>query len=95
MFAGIEILLTPGHVPAHQSVMVRLPDTGNVVVCGDAIYTQDNLDHDNWSSQVDPEAAKLSGEKLMRIRSEENATLLLGHDPAQAKQFHRAPRSYR
>lgn len=95
LFPGIEILLTPGHVPAHQSVMVRLQDTGNVVVCGDAIYTQDNLDHDSWTSQADPVAAKQSGEKLKQVAIDENATLLFGHDPAQAQQFHRSPQSYR
>jgi N-acyl homoserine lactone hydrolase len=95
LFPGIEVLLTPGHAPAHQSVMVRLQETGNVVVCGDAIYTQENLDFDSWGSQADPQTAKISGEKLKRIAVEESATLLFGHDPAQAKQFHRSPQSYR
>jgi glyoxylase-like metal-dependent hydrolase (beta-lactamase superfamily II) len=75
--------------------MVRLADTGNLVVCGDAIYTQDNLDHDAWGGQADPVAAKESGAKLQRIAQEENALLLFGHDPMQAQQMHRSPQSYR
>ncbi|MCU1665437.1 MAG: N-acyl homoserine lactone hydrolase [Pseudonocardiales bacterium] len=95
LFPGIEVLLTPGHAPAHESVMVRLPETGNMVVCGDAVYTKDNLDHGSWGGQADPEAAAESAAKLQRIAQEQNATLLFGHDPAQAKQYHRSPQSYR
>jgi N-acyl homoserine lactone hydrolase len=95
LFPGIEAILTPGHAPAHQSVMVRLPETGNVVVCGDAIYTQDNLDHDAWGGQADPETAAESGAKLQRIAQEEKALLVFGHDPMQAEQLHRSPQSYR
>ncbi len=95
LFPGLEVLLTPGHAPAHQSAMVRLPESGNMVVCGDAVYTKDNLDHDSWGGQADPETAAQSGAKLKRIAEEENAILLFGHDPAQAKQFHRSPQSYR
>ena len=95
LFPGIEVILTPGHAPAHESVMVRLPDTGNLVVCGDAVYTQDNLDYDSWGGQADPVAAKESGAKLQRIAQEESALLLFGHDPMQAQQLHRSPQSYR
>jgi N-acyl homoserine lactone hydrolase len=95
LFPGIEVILTPGHAPAHESVMVRLPDTGNLVVCGDAVYTQDNLDYDAWGGQADPVAAKESGAKLQRIAQEEQALLLFGHDPMQAQRMHRSPQSYR
>ena len=95
LFPGIEVIVTPGHAPAHESVMVRLPETGNLVVCGDAIYTQDNLDHDSWGGQADPVAAKESAARLQRIAQEESARLLFGHDPMQAEQLHRSPQSYR
>jgi len=95
LFPGLEVILTPGHAPAHQSVMVRLPDSGNMVVCGDAVYTQDNFDYDSWGGQADPETAAQSGAKLKRIADEQNALLLFGHDPAQAQQLHRSPQSYR
>jgi N-acyl homoserine lactone hydrolase len=95
LFPGVEVLLTPGHAPAHQSVMVRLPESGNFVVCGDAVYTQANYDHDSWGGQADPETARESALKLQKIAQEESATLLFGHDPEQAKQFHRSPHSYR
>jgi N-acyl homoserine lactone hydrolase len=95
LFPGIEILLTPGHAPAHQSVIVRLAESGNFVVCGDAVYTQANFDHDNWGGQADPIAARESALKLKKISEEQSATLLFGHDPEQATRFHRSPRGYR
>lgn len=95
LFPGIEVILTPGHAPAHESVMVRLPESGNMVVCGDAVYTQDNFDYDAWGGQADPVAAAESGAKLKRIADKESALLLYGHDPAQAQQLRRSPQSYR
>lgn len=95
LFDGVESILTPGHAPAHQSVMVRLPETGNTVICGDAIYLQANLDHDNWLGQADPEAARASAHKLLDIAVKQDAVLLYGHDAQQAQQFPRAPHVYR
>jgi len=95
LFPGVETILTPGHTPAHQSVMVRLPQTGNMVVCGDAVYVQANYDRDNWLGQADPVAARASARKLLDIAEREDAVLLYGHDAAQAAQYPRAPHSYR
>lgn len=95
LFPGVEVILTPGHAPAHQSVMVRLPDTGNVVVCGDAVYLQANYDQDSWGGQADPEVARQSAMKLKEIAGREDATLLYGHDPDQARRYQRSPFAYR
>lgn len=95
LFAGVESILTPGHAPAHQSVLVRLPETGPVVICGDAIYVQANLDHDNWLGQADPAAARVSAHRLLDLAEREHATLLYGHDADQARRYPRAPHAYR
>ena len=36
---SIRLVLTPGHTPGHQSVLVRLQDGRNVLAVGDAAYT--------------------------------------------------------
>src|SRR5580693_10242792 len=33
----VIVLRTPGHTPGHQSLLVKLPQTGNVVLSGDAV----------------------------------------------------------
>src|SRR5206468_2632922 len=41
---GLEVVPTPGHAPGHQSLVVDLPETGRVVLCGDAAFTRENLE---------------------------------------------------
>jgi glyoxylase-like metal-dependent hydrolase (beta-lactamase superfamily II) len=40
---SVKILSTPGHTPGHQSLLVRLPKTGAVVLSGDAAHFQENF----------------------------------------------------
>lgn len=91
---GVEAILTPGHAPYHQSLMVRLGQDGNVLICSDAIYNQDNLDYDAWGGQADPVVAKESAQKLLKIAKEENATMIYGHDVAQWKTLRKVPAFY-
>lgn len=96
LFEGIDVLATPGHCTGHQSVVVRLPETGTVVLCGDAVYCQDNYDHDNWDGQAEPEVARASALALRQLAEEEGALMIYGHDQAQLRTLKRAPHdSYR
>jgi hypothetical protein len=40
----VQLSSTPGHTPGHQSLLLRLPETGPVLLSGDACWTQWNLD---------------------------------------------------
>ena len=93
LFDGVEVLPTPGHCEGHQSVVLRLQETGTVVICGDAVYCQDNFDHDTWESQSDPERARESAMSLRRLADESGALMIYGHDPGQARTLRRAPES--
>ncbi len=42
---SVTILSTPGHTPGHQSLLVKLPKTGAVVLSGDAAHFRDNWDN--------------------------------------------------
>jgi N-acyl homoserine lactone hydrolase len=94
LFPGIEVIPTPGHVPGHQSLLVRLPETGAMILCGDAVYCQQNYDHDSWDSQSDPATARISAQNLLTIANREQGQLVYGHDPLQARTLRRAPASY-
>ena len=39
---SVIILSTPGHTPGHQSLLVKLPHTGAVVLSGDAVHFKSN-----------------------------------------------------
>ena len=95
LFDGVEVIPTPGHAPGHQSVLVRLPETGPVILCGDAVYCQDNFDRDAWDGQADPATARRSAHALRAIAERERALMIYGHDPVQARTLRHAPVSYR
>lgn len=94
LFPGIETIPTPGHAPGHQSVLLRLGEASNVIVCGDAVYCQENYDHDSWSAQADPDTARTSAQELLRLAKKESATLLYGHDRQQRLRLAYSPREF-
>ena len=95
LFEGVELLLTPGHAPGHQSLLVTLRSGARVLVCGDAILSQENIDRDSWTSQADPEAARASATRLIELAASHDAFMIFGHDPVQMTALRYAPDSYR
>lgn len=91
---GVTLLETSGHVPGHMSVLVRLPETGPVLLAIDAIYTRETLEGGIWSGYHDPETARRSGERLAAIAERERALLIFGHDPAQWAELRHSPAYY-
>lgn len=91
---GVRLLETSGHVPGHQSVLVRLPRTGVVILAIDAIYSQDNLDRDNFEVSADPTRARASAHRLVDLARQERGLLIFGHDPAQWETLRTSPEYY-
>ncbi len=91
---GLLVWPTPGHVPGHQSVRVALPGSATFVICGDAIYSADNLRYDNWAGQQDPVAARASALALMERATAWGATVFHGHDAEQWRTVRKAPDFY-
>jgi N-acyl homoserine lactone hydrolase len=48
---SVTIISTPGHTPGHQSLLVKLPKTGAVLLTGDAVHFKAN-----WDGRVVPDA---------------------------------------
>ena len=42
---SVAIIATPGHMPGHQPLLVKLPKTGAVLLSGDAVHFKDNWDN--------------------------------------------------
>ncbi|BEV01178.1 N-acyl homoserine lactonase family protein [Novosphingobium olei] len=80
----VRIVLTAGHTPGHQSVIVRLAG-GDVLLAGDCCYTRRNLDLMALPpGTVDPATAQETLKRLMQMRR--NGTrILFGHDGLQWK----------
>jgi N-acyl homoserine lactone hydrolase len=76
-------------------VVLALPETGTVILSGDAVHLAASYDLDNWDGHMDPAAARVSADLLRRMAAEQHAEFLLGHEPAQVAQYPRFPHVYR
>jgi len=77
---GVSAIATPGHAPGHQSVVVDLPETGPVIVAGDAAVTETMLEHERVTGTHDPGASVASIRRLKGLRDELGATVIVAHD---------------
>jgi glyoxylase-like metal-dependent hydrolase (beta-lactamase superfamily II) len=92
---SLVLLSTPGHTPGHQSLLVRLPKTGPVILSGDFVHFQTSFEHryvpgNNWSK----EASLQSMDKIAAILAKEHAQLWINHDQAQSDDQKKLPAYY-
>jgi len=92
---SVTIISTPGHTPGHQSLLVRLPKTGALVLSGDAVHFQSNWDSRRVPAiNTDPEQTKASMDRLAEILVREKATLWINHDKVQRNALKMSPAYY-
>ncbi len=94
---GVELVATPGHVPGHQSVLVRLPRTGPVLLTGDAVPVKGEFRRDRGACPFDMDlgGAIDSTRRLLELVERERVALVVfGHDAAQWPGLRRAPEYY-
>ena len=81
---SVMLLSTPGHTPGHQSLLVKLPRTGAVLLSGDAVHFKDNWDNrrvPDLNSNKDQSIASM--QRMADIMAKEKAQLWINHDKAQ------------
>jgi glyoxylase-like metal-dependent hydrolase (beta-lactamase superfamily II) len=92
---SIAILSTPGHTPGHQSLLVKLPKTGAVVLSGDAVHFRDNWDNRRVPAlNFNKEQTQASMQKIADTLTKENAQLWINHDKAQRDGLKMSPEFY-
>src|SRR5215470_16814110 len=93
---GISILRSDGHTPGHQSLLVELPETGPVILAGDACYWQEHAEHERVPGVVwNPTLALHSIKRLKTLARLTGARIFPSHDPAFWKTVKQAPDAYR
>jgi N-acyl homoserine lactone hydrolase len=93
---GVTIVLTGGHTPGHISLVVDLEDQGTLVLAGDAIPLQANLDKMILSgTTVDPVAAYQSMLRLKAIADRSGGDIWPYHDIALWEKLKKSPEFYR
>ena len=97
LLPGLELIETSGHVPGHQSVLVRLPKTGAILLTIDAApfgagFTRDAPDE---ASSPDGEATRASTIKLLdRVEREHIGLVIFGHENEQWQTLKQVPEFY-
>jgi N-acyl homoserine lactone hydrolase len=92
---SVVILSTPGHTPGHQSLLVKLPKTGAVVLSGDAVHFKDNWDNRRVPGMnFNKEETLASMQKIADTLAKEHAQLWINHDKPQSDAQKKAPDDY-
>ena len=97
LLPGLELIETSGHVPGHQSVLVRLPKTGAILLTIDAVPFAAGFARDQQDDSSNPDAAatRASTIKLLELVDKERIGLVIfGHDKEQWETLKKAPEFY-
>jgi N-acyl homoserine lactone hydrolase len=97
LLPGLALIETSGHVPGHQSVLVRLPKTGAVLLTIDAVPFGEGFTRDAPDDGSNPDAAAIRAStiKLLELVEREQIGLVIfGHDQAQWETLKKAPDYY-
>jgi N-acyl homoserine lactone hydrolase len=90
----VIMLYTPGHTPGHHSLLVKLPQTGNVVISGDAMHFRENYDTNGVPAfNFDRGQTVASLERIKKIAANLKATVIIQHDARDVEKLPAYPAS--
>ena len=93
---GLTVLRSDGHTPGHQSLLVDLPETGPVLLAGDACYTQEHIDGERIPGVVwNPMLALHTVKRLKTLARLTGARILPSHDRVVWETLKKSPHAYR
>ena len=77
----VIVLNTPGHTPGHHSLLVKLPQTGNVLLTGDLAHFHENYENSGVPSfNVSRADTVASLDRFKKIAANLKATVIIQHD---------------
>src|SRR2546422_1922649 len=92
---SVMIIATPGHTPGHQSLLVKLPKTGALLLSGDAVHFKENWDNRRIpDNNTDKQQSAASMARMADVMAKEKAQLWINHDKAQRDSLKLAPAFY-
>ena len=97
LLPGLTLIETSGHCTGHQSVLVRLPQTGPVLLTIDAVTLQRLFTPERkaWPLDENEEQLHASTRKLLDLVAREQVALVVfGHDADQWQTLKRSPEYY-
>jgi N-acyl homoserine lactone hydrolase len=97
LLPGLDLIETSGHVPGHQSVLVRLPKTGAVLLTVDAVPFGAGFTREQQNEGDEPEAKATHASVLKLldlVEREQIGMVIFGHDNEQWQKLTKAPAFY-
>ena len=92
---ALVIISTPGHTPGHQSLLVKLPKTGEVVLSGDAVHFKSNWENRRVpANNTSKDQTLASMQKIADTLEKDKAQLWINHDKAQRDSLKMSPAFY-
>lgn len=89
---AVVIKSTPGHTPGHQSLFVRLPKTGPVILSGDFVHLKSNWEAKRVpSTNYNIEQSARSMNEMDSFIKATGAQLWINHDSEQSRAIPKAP----
>ena len=93
---GLSVLRSDGHTPGHQSLLVELPETGPVILAGDACYWREHIEQERVPGVVwNPTLALHSIKRLKTLARLTGSRIFPGHDPEFWRSVNQDPAGYR
>jgi N-acyl homoserine lactone hydrolase len=92
---SVTLLSTPGHTPGHESLLVRLPRTGSIVLSGDVVHFRDNWEQRRVPSvNSSAEQTQASMQRVAQILADKHTELWINHDQSQSLSQKHSPAFY-
>jgi glyoxylase-like metal-dependent hydrolase (beta-lactamase superfamily II) len=91
---SVTLIFTPGHTPGHQSLMVRLPKTGPVILTGDLFHFPGERTFHTMPNGEKAQATPASREKIEALAKKTGAQVWIQHDIMGNAKLKKAPAFY-
>lgn len=92
---SVLIISAPGHTPGHQVLLVKLANTGAILLAGDLYHYPEEITTGRFPTfEFDPIISAPSREKVARIVEANNAKMWIGHDKPTHERLNFSPAFY-
>lgn len=93
---SVVILATPGHTPGSTALLVRLPETGPMILSGDVAHLEAQWPLSavpTWNTERADSLASM--DRLQKLAANLGATIVVQHDPADISKLATFPEASR
>lgn len=92
---SVTLVFTPGHTPGHQSLLVRLRNSGFIMLSGDVAHLQENFQRSIVPSLNTNKAESIASMvKVRRLIAAYKAMFFINHDKIQTQKLKLLPAFY-